>query len=127
MKAEYIVGVIAMVTFNEFKAAREKGIEERFELFQWVKEKEQEYNIEKIVPRDFNTIPLYHTATQTFINGYYLASILVIGSAIEQFLIWHKTKVSKLKVRVYRKGFYKKIGELIPENLIKEFFNDLSG
>lgn len=109
-----------MITFEEFKKAREKGNEERYELFIWVKEKEQEYGIEKIVPRDFNTIPLYHTATHTFFNEFYLASTLVIGSAIEQFLLWQESKESKLKEKIFRKEFFKKIEGLISGQLLKE-------
>lgn len=109
-----------LITFEEFKKAKEKSIEKRFKLFQWVKEKEQEYKIEKIVPRDFNSIPLYYTATHSFINECYLSSTLVVGSAIEQFLLWQDTKESKLKEKVFRKDFYKKIEGLISEQLLNE-------
>ncbi len=81
-----------MILFNEFKSSLEKRLAIRYELFCWLKRKEKEYDIEQIVPRDFNTIPLYRNATFSFINECYLATILAIGSAIEQFLLWQKQK-----------------------------------
>ena len=73
-----------------------------------------------MVPKDFNTIPLYQTATQSFINGLFLASILAIGSAIEQFLLWQIAKESKLKERMFRKDFYKMIKQILTDKLVSE-------
>ncbi len=114
-----------MISFNEFKTEREKRQKFRYEIFCWLKEKEREYNIESIVPKDFNTIPLYHNATIAFFNECYLASTLIIGSAIEQFLLWHVTKVSKLQERMFRKDFYKLINSLLSKDLITELENFL--
>jgi len=115
-----------MTTFEEFRDARRKREKERYELFQWIKEKEQEYNIEKVVPLDFNTIPLYRDATNAFIFEQFLASILVIGTTIEQYLLWKVEKGSKLKERIYRKGFYPRIKQILSQELsmeLKQFFD----
>jgi len=126
MNDDILMELLIMVTLDEFKAAREKELKKKYELFVWLKKKEQEYNIEKVVPRDFNTIPLYHNATYAFINECYLASILAIGSAIEQFLLWQVIKQSKLHERMFRKDFYKLIQSQLSEELIKELQNFLT-
>lgn len=116
----------AMISFNEFKKGREKGIKERYELFKWIKEKEQKYNIESIVPQDFNTITLYRNATFSFFNQCFLASILTISTAIEQFLLWEVEKTSKLKERLYRKELRPKFRKIVSQSLLQEFddFNE---
>ncbi|MHA1155238.1 MAG: hypothetical protein ACTSQK_03940 [Candidatus Heimdallarchaeota archaeon] len=115
-----------MITFDEFKKTRQKREKERYNHFIWVKEKEQEYNIENVSPRDFNTIILYRNAVFSFINECYLASILTISTTIEQYLLWKELKISKLKKRIFREDTKKIFNKLIPPHLVQEFdkFNE---
>ncbi len=91
-----------MIVFEEYKKITNKGLEEKYNRYIWVKEKEIEYQIEGRAPKDINSIYLYHNATCAYINGCFLASILSVSSAIEQFLLWYVEKESKLKGRIYR-------------------------
>ncbi|MHA1345896.1 MAG: hypothetical protein ACTSYH_10980 [Candidatus Heimdallarchaeaceae archaeon] len=78
-----------------FKRFYQSETEDRWKRLKWIKEKEREYDIEKLVVWDHIRL-LYNNATLAYVYELYLAAILSICSSLEAFI---SSKISPEKVK----------------------------
>lgn len=74
------------VSLKNFELYRLEVMPSKYERYRFLKTLEKHYKVDEVREIDNVTKYLYHEATQCFINGTYLASILSIGSATEHFI-----------------------------------------
>ena len=106
-----------MVDFEEFREIRSSYHQAEFERYEWVKEQEKSYNVENISLLN-HIRQLYWDSTRSFMFGNYLASILCIGSTIEEYLR-RIVELSKYD-DIDRVNFAKLIREAGEQHLISE-------
>lgn len=73
------------ISLGIFEAVRLENMPKKYERYRWIKTNEKQHDIEDIILHPLTT-ELYHEASQSCINGQFLATILSVGSAIDQFI-----------------------------------------
>jgi len=86
-------------SLNNFESIKLETIPQQYEKYRWIKTEEQNFNVEKVILHPLTT-QYYHEATQSYINGLFLTSILAIGVAVDQFIRQLVDPLYKYKKRI---------------------------
>lgn len=74
------------ISLDYFRSVELNILPQKYERYRIIRSKEEGYNIANIRRLHPLTLEYYHEATKTYISGHFLASILVIGATIDQFI-----------------------------------------